>query len=953
MSFEQTSSVHSDDQSYHTPISSNSSNMGQHISVPVIPENDESRDNTAVTTDDQSSVTLDDRESITSDSASTPPPQRASSHLSEQTNPVRYGRNSLPSPRFHRDTNPNYIPAITAGADHLSNNRVNNILDRFPEYKTEPMSLVSEVPVSASPRESSPLRHSFTNDDQSSDPSTTTGTYGSQPPAATSTYIPRTLATNQRWVYPSLLLDKPFAGLDDTAPPYDGYPIVYGKTKKLPDRLRSSSSTASPSRSQERRQSGSSSLKDTDDSVDFIDVDDIKCQICLDMIREAFITRCGHSFCYKCIVEHLDHHQTCPTCQNTLLREHIYPNFQLNKIVQKATAHKTKKPLVSRTNSPLSNNSSMSEASHLLDERTLALELSSLITSGLGGLKDSQLSDVNQVVSALIAKKRKSILEEKRLGAQVLKEFLLKVKKQKQKALEHLSSEIACIDSDLASVHADIKGESSNPTDVYFENLDRYLYPENEDTEASDQDRAVSEAGPEVPDERSKSKTGEKRKRDEMDSSAEDNLPLPKHAKLMLQRQRMEEFFGDLEECYFSMRMNAQGNCDSLSDFSTTMNKLARHSEFKVIATLRYGDISSSSSIVSAIEFDRDDEYFATAGVTKKIKIFEYGNIEDEHRIDDDHRSEDGNMFYPDNPSRMERTEDKWRTPPLTNYGHDAGYIGRSRNREEPVMRYPIKEMVCRHKISCLSWNSYIKNQMASSDYEGVVSIWDAATGQLMQSFDEHKRRTWSVDYSKVDPTLLASGSDDSTVKIWSINQHNSVCTIEKNANICCVKFLPTSSQYVAMGSADHHIHYYDLRNTKEPVSIFRGHRKAVSYVKWLNENELVSASTDSTLKLWNVRSNECVRTYTGHVNEKNFVGLSTNNDWISCGSENNAVYTYYKSVRSPLACVKFGGFDALTGHTTDEEDPSQFVSSVCWKRNSNTLLSANSQGTIKVLTLV
>ncbi|KAG2182174.1 hypothetical protein INT43_007101 [Umbelopsis isabellina] len=402
------------------------------------------------------------------------------------------------------------------------------------------------------------------------------------------------------------------------------------------------------------------------------------------------------------------------------------------------------------------------------------------------------------------------------------------------------------------------------------------------------------------------------------------------------------------------MRMNATilltGDCNSLSEFSTTMNKFARHSEFKVVATLRYGDISSSSSIVSAIEFDRDDEYFATAGVTKKIKIFEYGNIEDEQRNDDDHKSEDGSLSYSDSQSGLERTEDKWRTPSLTNYGGDAGYIGRSRQNHKT-------KPLTSDSYSCLSWNSYIKNQMASSDYEGVVSIWDAATGQLMQSFDEHKRRTWSVDYSKVDPTLLASGSDDSTVKIWSINQHNSVCTIEKNANICCVKFLPTSSQYVAMGSADHHIHYYDLRNTKEPVSIFRGHRKAVSYVKWLNENELVSASTDSTLKLWNVHTNECVRTYTGHVNEKNFVGLSTNNDWISCGSENNAVYTYYKSVRSPLACVKFGGFDALTvscyGHTTDEDDPSQFVSSVCWKRNSNTLLSANSQGTIKVLTLV
>lgn len=47
----------------------------------------------------------------------------------------------------------------------------------------------------------------------------------------------------------------------------------------------------------------------------------------------------------------------------------------------------------------------------------------------------------------------------------------------------------------------------------------------------------------------------------------------------------------------------------------------------KVLATLKYGDIFNASSIVSSIEFDRDDEYFATAGVTKKIKIFDYGSI--------------------------------------------------------------------------------------------------------------------------------------------------------------------------------------------------------------------------------------------------------------------------------------------------------------------------------------
>lgn len=144
---------------------------------------------------------------------------------------------------------------------------------------------------------------------------------------------------------------------------------------------------------------------------------------------------------------------------------------------------------------------------------------------------------------------------------------------------------------------------------------------------------------------------------------------------------------------------SAQGTRQSLMDFSSTINKFAKHSQFKVVATLRYGDISSTSSIVSAIEFDRDDEYFATAGVTKKIKIFEYANIEQESfEYDDDHRSEEEASLYSPHHSEI------W-SRSMTNYdgkgglSNDAGYVGRSRNSMETVMRYPIKEMVCRQKI--------------------------------------------------------------------------------------------------------------------------------------------------------------------------------------------------------------------------------------------------------------
>lgn len=49
--------------------------------------------------------------------------------------------------------------------------------------------------------------------------------------------------------------------------------------------------------------------------------------------------------------------------------------------------------------------------------------------------------------------------------------------------------------------------------------------------------------------------------------------------------------------------------------------------------------------------------------------------------------------------------------------------------------------------------------------------LWDATVGQEVSQFNEHTKRAWSVDFSQVHPTKLASGSDDCAVKLWSINE--------------------------------------------------------------------------------------------------------------------------------------------------------------------------------------
>lgn len=59
---------------------------------------------------------------------------------------------------------------------------------------------------------------------------------------------------------------------------------------------------------------------------------DFFCPICLATIKDAFLTLCGHSFCYMCIITHLNSKNDCPCCGHYLTANQIFPNFLLEKV---------------------------------------------------------------------------------------------------------------------------------------------------------------------------------------------------------------------------------------------------------------------------------------------------------------------------------------------------------------------------------------------------------------------------------------------------------------------------------------------------------------------------------------------------------------------------------------------------------------------------------------------
>ncbi|XP_020322394.1 E3 ubiquitin-protein ligase COP1 isoform X2 [Oncorhynchus tshawytscha] len=600
---------------------------------------------------------------------------------------------------------------------------------------------------------------------------------------------------------------------------------------------------------------------------------DFVCPICFEMIEEAHMTKCGHSFCYKCIRQSLEDSNRCPKCNYIIDNvDQLYPNFLVNELILKQKQRSDEKRL--KMDHPNGSRWQVFQDVLGTDQENL------------------DLANVNLMLGLLVQKKKQLEAESQAAQRQILMEFLKEARRNKREQLEQLQKELNFLEEDIKRVE-EMSGLYSPVSDM-DRNLDstvpNFEAPSPAPSSLIDSTEYVSQPPG-------------------FGGTSQGKRQTWYNSTLASRRKRLTAHFEDLEQCYFSDRMTRitddTRNLNQLDDFMECLSKFTRFNSVRPLATLSYAsDLYNGSSIVSSIEFDRDGDYFAIAGVTKKIKVFEYGTV----------------------------------------------------IQDAVDIHYPVNEMTCNSKISCISWSSYHKNLLASSDYEGTVILWDGFTGQRSKVY-QHEKRCWSVDFNLMDPKLLASGSDDAKVKLWSTNLDNSVASIEAKANVCCVKFSPTSRYHLAFGCADHCVHYYDLRNTKQPIMVFKGHRKAVSYAKFVNGEEIVSASTDSQLKLWNVNKPHCLRSFKGHINEKNFVGLASNGDYVACGSENNSLYLYYKGLSKTLLTFKFDTVKSVLDKDKKEDDTNEFVSAVCWRAmpdgDSNVLIAANSQGTIKVLELV
>ncbi|KAL6776984.1 PCOP1 [Auxenochlorella protothecoides x Auxenochlorella symbiontica] len=350
------------------------------------------------------------------------------------------------------------------------------------------------------------------------------------------------------------------------------------------------------------------------------------------------------------------------------------------------------------------------------------------------------------------------------------------------------------------------------------------------------------------------------------------------------------------------------GDGGGLGALAGALDLVHRAAALETVAVIPRPPGARPNSIVSGLEYNSRGNLFACAGVSRRISVYEHAAV-----------------LAPGSPAQQ----------------------------------LPAAELMARSKISSLSWDPGSEHRVAASDYDGAMSLWDVEGLALVHEFEAHVRRVWAVHYCAAAQGLLATGSDDGLVKLWSTSLATMVGQIDVGVNVCCVRWRPGSSHHVALGCSDHHAYLYDTRHVARPLETLSGHSKPVSYVRWLDSGSLITASTDSTLRRWGMLGADPgpgPSSYTGHTNEKNFVGLCVEDGLIASGSETNEVYVYGTRLPRPLACQAIQTpmpAPAPAPGGMRPAPPQPFVSAVAWRPGAEHLLAANSAGAIQLMRVV
>jgi len=195
--------------------------------------------------------------------------------------------------------------------------------------------------------------------------------------------------------------------------------------------------------------------------------------------------------------------------------------------------------------------------------------------------------------------------------------------------------------------------------------------------------------------------------------------------------------------------------------------------------------------------------------------------------------------------------------------------------------------------------------------FTGLITVDTFGIGQhggrAVMTLTGHDSAVHSVSYSP-DGHLLASGSNDGTVRIWdTLTGEETMSPMRSGDEAVLSVDFARNGKWVASGTGAGNVCVWNVPQGKTSLKKLSNHSGSVRSVAFApDSSRLASASTDKTIRLWNPEMGEQLTVLSGHTRAVTGVAFSPDGGTLASSSDDRSIRLWH-STTGQAACEPLG----------------------------------------------